>query len=347
MRFDDVYVRGTGVWLPPLRPMADLIAAGECPADLATRTGMVSVAVSERESAPEMAVLAAREALARAGSDPGDVDLVLHADTYHQGHDAWAVASYVQRETVANRCPAVEVRQMSNGAMAALDLAAAYLVALPSRRDALLTTGDRYCLPGFDRWRTDPGTPYADGGTALVLSRRGGFARLLSLAMHSDPELEPMHRVDEPFGLAPLAHRAPIELDSATKAFNRRHGISFALRRLAEGQAAVFENAMADAELELCEAEWVVLPNFGNLRLQAFYYDRFGIDRERTAWPWSKTVGHLGAGDQIGGLQYLLDTGRAKPGDRCVLVGIGAGYSWGCAVVEIVDSPPVGGRSIP
>lgn len=339
MRFDDIYVRGTGVWLPPLRPLADAVAEGECPPALPDRAGMVSVAMSEKESAAEMAVLAARVALDRAGSGPGDVDLLLHATTYYQGHDAWAVASYVQSQTIANQCPAMEVGQMSNGSLAALDLAAAYLLAAPERRDVLVTTGDRYGPPGFDRWRTDPGTPYADGGTALVLSRRGGYARLRSLAMLSDPELEPMHRGDDPFGLAPLSHRVPIDYDAAIKAFNREHGLAFVLRRLREGQATVLKHALAEADLDLAEADWVVLPNFGRLRLQSFYYDPFGIDPERTAWRWGSTIGHLGAGDQIAGLTHLVDAGLARPGQRCVLVGIGAGYSWGCAVVEILATP--------
>ncbi|MCK2241320.1 MULTISPECIES: ketoacyl-ACP synthase III family protein [unclassified Crossiella] len=340
MRFDDIFLRGTGSWLPPRRTLAAAVAAGECPAMLPERTGMDAVAVSAGESAPEMAVLAARTALATAGSGPGDVDLILHADTYYQGHDVWAVASYIQRETVGNQCPAIEIRQMSNGGLAALDLAASYLLAAPGRRDALITTGDRYCPPGFDRWRADPGTPYGDGGAAVVLSRRGGFARLRSLATFADPELEPSHRGEDPFGDAPLSHRSPIGFEEVTKSFNRKHGMSFALRRVAQGQTTVLKHALAEAELELAEADWVILPNFGRIRLESLYYDRFGIEQARTAWDWGRTVGHLGAGDQFAGLDHLVRTGAVKPGDKCVLVSVGAGYSWGCAVVEIEEPMP-------
>ncbi|MFD3735186.1 ketoacyl-ACP synthase III family protein [Streptomyces sp. NPDC058632] len=339
MRFDDIFVRGTGAWLPPRRRLDDAVVAGDCPPVLVSRTEVLSVTVAQDDSAPEMAVRAACRAVERAGSTAADVDLILHADTWFQGHDAWAVASYVQRETLANQCPALEIRQMSNGGLAALDLAASYLAAAPARRDALLTTGDRYGLPGFDRWRTDPGTPYADGGTALVLSRRGGFARLVSLAAHADPELEPLHRGEDPFAEAPLGHRVPLSFEDATRAFNVRHGMSYALRRLAEGQATVLKHALSDAGLELPEIDWVVLPHFGRMRLESLYYERFGIDPARTTWEWSRTVGHLGAGDQFAGLDHLVATGRAAPGDRCLLVGVGAGYSWGCAVLEILERP--------
>lgn len=139
---------------------------------------------------------------------PDDIHLVLHANTYHQGHDLWAPASYVQRMAVGNSCLSLEVRQLSNGGMAALELAASHLLSVPSRHSALITTGDRFCLPGFDRWNTDPGTVCGDGGTALVLSARDGFARIRSLVTVSDPALEGMGRGTDPFSDAP-SRRGP------------------------------------------------------------------------------------------------------------------------------------------
>jgi 3-oxoacyl-[acyl-carrier-protein] synthase-3 len=308
---------------------------------------MESVAYSPDESAAEMAAVAARTALDRAGTGGGDVDLLLHADTYHQGQDLWPVASYIQRETLRNTCQAVEIRQMSNGGLAALDLATSYLRAGHGHSDALITTADRFCEPGIDRWSTDPGTPYADGATALVLSRRGGHARLVSLALHADPELEPLHRGDDPFTAAPFGHRMPVDFEAAKKAFVGRAGLSYAIRRAHNGQQTVIKKALADAGTELAEADWVVLPHFGRRRLTAIYYKPFGIDPERTTWDYSRTVGHLGAGDQFAGLDHLTASGRAAPGDRVVLVSVGAGYSWGCAVVDILERPDWAARQPP
>ncbi|MFI2643394.1 ketoacyl-ACP synthase III family protein [Streptomyces sp. NPDC018610] len=339
MRVEDVFIRGTSVRLPSVLTVADAVAAGACPPRVASATGMVSVAFSPEESAAEMAAAAARTALRRADSDGGDIGLLLHADTYHQGQDLWPVASYIQREALGNSCQAVEIRQMSNGGLAALDLATAYLTSGHGATDALLTTADRFCEPGIDRWRTDPGTPYADGATALVLSRRGGFARLLSLALFADPELEPMHRGDEPFGPAPFSHRTPVDFEQAKRAFIGRVGMSYAITRAHNGQQTVVKQACADAGLELAEADWVLLPHFGHRRLRSIYYEPFGIDPARTAWDFSRTVGHLGAGDQFAGLDHLAAAGRLAPGDRCVLVSVGAGYSWGCAVLEIIHPP--------
>ena len=339
VRIADVYVRGNGVRLPSQLLVADAIASGECEPKCVDRTDIESVSFSADESAAEMAVAAARIALRRGGCTAESVRLILHADTYHQGQDLWPVGSYLQRETVRNDCLALEIRQMSNGGMAAMELAVAYLTAEPGRADALLTAADRFCLPGIDRWRTDPGTPYADGASALVLSRRGGYARLVSLSVHADSDLEPLHRGNEPFGRVPFQHRMPVDFAAAKLSFAKEFGLSFGINKANAGQRAVVEEALADADLKLADAEWVVLPHFGRRRLDVNYLRPFDIDPDRTTWAWSRTVGHLGAGDQFAGLSHLVDSGRAKPGDRCVLIGVGAGYSWGCAVVEITDQP--------
>lgn len=335
MRVDGIYVRGHGVHLPARHRVADAVASGACPPHLVARTDIESVAVSDGESAPQMAVAAGRAALAHAGSGPGDVVLLLHADTNFQGQDLWATASYVQAGTLGNDCPAIEIRQMSSGGLAAMLLATTYLNG-SHPADALLTTGDRFCLPGVDRWRTDPGTPYADGGTALVLSRRGGYARLRSIVMHADPALEALHRSGEDFASAPMEHGAPVDFEAAKQRFLDRHGLSYGINRSVQGQRHTIKRALADADVELAEARWVVLPHFGFRRLTSNYLRPYDIDPARTTWEWSRTVGHLGAGDQFAGLAHLVDTGRARPGDICVLVAVGAGFTWGCAVLEII-----------
>ncbi len=335
MRVKDIFVSGSGVRLPATLTVADAIASGDCEPKLVARTDVESVAVSPAESAAEMAVAAARVALERGRSGPADVDLILHATTYHQGQDLWPVGSYIQRETVRNSCLALEIRQMSNGGMAALDLAVSYLAARPGR-DALLTTSDRFCLPGIDRWRTDPGTPYGDGASAVVLTSRGGFAKLISLAINADSDLEPLHRGDVPFGLAPFSHRIPVDFEEAKHTFSREFGLSYGINKANAGQARVVEEALADAEMKLGDADWVILPHFGRRRLDVNYLRPYDLEPERTTWEWSRTVGHLGAGDQFASLDHLVQTGKARSGHRIVMFGVGAGYSWGCAVLEML-----------
>ncbi|MGO4750485.1 3-oxoacyl-[acyl-carrier-protein] synthase III C-terminal domain-containing protein, partial [Streptomyces sp. 2MCAF27] len=64
-----------------------------------------------------------------------------------------------------------------------------------------------------------------------------------------------------------------------------------------------------------------------------------GIDVEQTNWEFGRRLGHLGAGDQFAGVNHLLETKAVKPGDIVVLSSVGHGYTFGCAVLEIVAEP--------
>jgi 3-oxoacyl-[acyl-carrier-protein] synthase-3 len=295
--------------------------------------------------AAEMAARAVEPALRQAGCTGDEIDLILHADTYYQGYDLWPPASYVQRAAVGNRCPAMEIRQMSNGGMAAIELAAAYLAASPARRFALVTTGDRFCGPGYDRWHSDLGTICGDGGTAAVLSSESGYARLISLASVSDPSLEEMNRGSDPVGDAPFSVRKPIDLEAHRREFVSQVGLDSVMDRIDAGQREALETALSQAETDLADLSWFVLPSMGRGRLKAHFLDPLGIDLDKTTWSWGRHIGHLGAGDQIAGLGYLADTGRLRPGQRCLLAGVGAGFTWSAAVIEIVRQPePAGCR---
>jgi 3-oxoacyl-[acyl-carrier-protein] synthase III len=351
MRFEDIYVAGTGCQLPDPTLVADAERDGLCAHKDVWRTGIESVCIAE-QAAPEMAAGAARQALCEAAADPADIDLILHASVYYQGHDLWSAASYVQRETVGNNCPAVEVRQQSNGGMAALELAAAYLASRPPGRSALVTTGDRFCRPGFDRWRTDPGTICGDGGTALVLTHgRGGgssaagtgtgntagVARLHCLASVSDAGLEQLGRGNEPFAVAPLGAGAPIDTEKPRAQAISELGFGNVLDRLQAGQVRAVDTALAEAGMARDDIDWFVLPNLGLPKMTIQFFEPLGIDVERTTWNWGRRVGHLGAGDQIAGLSELIRSGRLGSGDRCLLAGVGIGFTWSAAVLERVD----------
>lgn len=339
MKYDDVYIAGNGSRLPPALTVDDAAAQGLCrPKDVA-RTAYASVTVSTEESAPEMAAHAARQALERSGLVPGDVELLLYANVYYQGHDMWAPASYVQRVALGNACPAVEIRQMSNGGMAALELAATHLTAVRGPSAVLTVAADRFCPPGIDRWFSDPGTVFGDGGSALALSNQDGFARLVSLATYSDAELEGMHRGADPFGPAPFTMRTPLDVKTCQKDFLSTTSTSETVARSRAGQREALQHALKDAEAELDAIDWFVLPHFGRRRLEANYTDPLGIDPDRTTWSWFRAVGHLGAGDQFASLGHLVDTGAVKPGDRCLLMGTGAGFTWSSAVVDILRRP--------
>ncbi|MFC8870499.1 ketoacyl-ACP synthase III family protein [Streptomyces sp. NPDC057148] len=337
----EVYVSGVGLHLARRMPVGEVVEHGLSDVRTVRRTGMRSVCVGKR-SGPEMAVLAARAALRMAGTAASDVGAVLHASTWFQGHDLWAPAAYVQREAVGNACLSVDVGQLSNGGMAALELAVARLRAESATgpHSALITTGDRFCLPGFDRWHTDPGTVCGDGGTALVLSRNTGFARLRSLVTVSDPTLEAMGRDAAGFAPAPLGARAPISVAASRERLVKEVGLTRLLDLLRAGQRTAFDRALSDAGAKPSDVAWFVLPNLGRPKMDAQFFQVLDIEPERTTWSWGSGVGHLGAGDPFAGLARLAGTKALHPGQLCALLSAGGGFAWSVAVLETVAEPP-------
>jgi len=332
---DDLYIAAASSWLPERMTLEEADQAGLADRARVWNTGIESVCVAADKSAPEMAVLAARAALERAEAAPDDLDLLLHACAYHQGHDMWPPASYIQRFTGGGSYPALEIRQMSNGGMIALDLAAGYLRA-GDRRTALLTTADRFCLPGFDRWRSDPATICGDGGTAVVMSTRSGFAKLRGLVSVSDSGLEHGSR-GEQFSDAPLAAGAPVDLNSDVLVHEL--GVEALLRRIEAGQREAFDRACSEADVKFSDVDWYVLPNLGRTRMRAQFFDPFGIEPKRSTWSWGRQVGHLGAGDQFAALAHLVSEGCLEAGQTCLLAGVGAGFTWTVGILEIVAKP--------
>ncbi|HET8681396.1 MAG TPA: ketoacyl-ACP synthase III family protein [Micromonosporaceae bacterium] len=336
----ELFVAGIGAWLPAAVPVEEVIRQGICDEQTVRRSEMLGVTVDGTDEVPaEMAVRAARAALAQAGYGARDVAVVLHAYLFDQGNDLWSPAGYVQRRTLGGQCPAIGIQQVSNGGMAALDVARAYLRARPGAQAALVTTADRFCLPGFDRWHSDPGTVYADGGTALVLSKVDGFARLLALELVSGPELEGMHRAGPALGVGRRVLDRPVSLGAHKRAFVEQLGNGAAMERIVSGQRAAMDAALAAAGTKLSEIDWFVLPHFGVRRLQSNYLRHLEVAVERTNWEFSRTVGHLGAGDQIASLAHLLRTGALRPGQRCMLMAVGAGFTWSCGVIEVTRTP--------
>jgi 3-oxoacyl-[acyl-carrier-protein] synthase-3 len=234
----------------------------------------------------------------------------------------------------------MDVHQMSNGSLAAVELAAAYLAADPSRPAALVTVADRLAGPGFDRWRSDlHSIVYGDGAAALVLAR-SGFARLLSVATISDSSLEPMYRGDQPFGPVWGHAGRPLDNRARRQAFLAQTTVADVARRTREGLTEVVDRALAEAGITRAEITWAVFPNIGLAALKSAYLRVLGLDVAATTWEFGRRTGHVGAADQLIGLSWLTECGRARPGDLVMLVGIGAGFTWTCAVAEFTEIPP-------
>ncbi|MFC0003930.1 ketoacyl-ACP synthase III family protein [Micromonospora siamensis] len=337
MRFErNIYLTGTGTFLPPVVPVRPAVEAGligETHRDL----GYDSVAVAEDISAVDMAVEAARVAVRRAGLPPEEYGLALHASLWFQGLDMWASASYVANRSVGTGALAFDVQQRSNGGMGALHLAATYL-STGAATAALVTTGDRFAAPAFDRWGSEFYSLFGDGGTAIALSTRTGFARILASAVAADNGLEPWGRGSTPFGTAPgQVAPVPVLLRAAQHAATPEAEGSW--ERIEARMLQVRDEVLADAGVGVEDVARVAQPFIHRGGGQGENYDLLGFGEKKSTWELGREVGHLGAGDQAAGLNHLLERRLVGPGDLVLMVGVGVGFSFTATLLEVTDPP--------
>jgi len=339
MRLDDLHVNGIGCDVGALTPVAAPLAAGEFTSDDAARTGQLSTAVAERHG-PDLAVRAGREALRQARAATGDAmwpSLCLHAGIYHSGIDFWHSASYVRDQLGIGAGPGLtlELGAMSNSMVASMDVAASMLRGRPDHDSALLTAGDRFGGTGFPHWSTDIGIVYGDAGSAVVLSRRPGIARIRSIASFTDPSLEGLQRGDEPFRTASVAAHRAIDIRRRKLQWLTHRSASEVNVRNGDAVSAVVKTALADAGLDLPDLKKICAPHYGRRLVETQILRPLGISEEQTMTALGLRVGHLGASDQIVALDHLVRSGEATVGDHVLLLGIGVGMTWTAVVLEL------------
>ncbi len=343
MRWDNLYVAGLGAYLPEqVQTAEEAVALGQYDAEESIGNGIRAVRVANDEEAPPvMAAAAGNQAVQRSGVAHEDFGLVLHASIGHQGQEFWTPANYVQNETVGGTGSALEIKQGSNGGLAATELAASYLASRPDVPAALITVADAFKPPYFDRWASDNQQVYGDGAGALVLSTRGGFAKLLSTASLTDSSLEPVYRGVHGWTKAPFEDGKPVDLRSRKSDYLLRHEDAYeqVIGQMTAHAGTVLQAALDDADTKLSDTQFFVHANIAESIANFSFYMMLGIDRSTTTYDWGQDIGHCGGADQLLGLNHLIETGRPQPGDKIVAMGVGVGFMWTVAVLEIVSTP--------
>lgn len=339
-----MFISGLGTYIAPTVDIGWAVQRGLYPAEDVERYGLISAAVAGDMPAPEMALLAAQDAVKRCGWPPAEVDLLLYASTWHQGPEGWVPYSHLQRHLVGGRTLATEVRQGCNGMFGALELAACYLRAEPDRRAALLVSADNFGTPMVDRWRMGPGFVVGDAASAIVLTKEPGFARLLSVCSGTIPEAEGLHRGTEPLFPPGITVGRGVDFEARSEeyrldAISRNVG-TLQMIRVQQELIRVAKRTLHEAGVEIGQITRVAFMNYSREAVEQRCMAALMLPASKSSWNFGRTIGHCGASDQIISLDQLVKTGQLAPGDHMLMIGTGPGVITSCAIVEILDSPP-------
>jgi 3-oxoacyl-[acyl-carrier-protein] synthase-3 len=343
MRWNDLYVAATGSYLPErVETAEEAIAAGRYTEEKRVLNGFRSVRVAgPGETGPTMAAEAGRQAVARSGHAVDEFGLVVHSYIGHQGLDLWTPASYVQRETVGGPGPAFEVKQACNGMLAAFELAASYVSSHPDVTAALVTAGDAFRLPYVDRWGMDPQNVDGDGAAALVLSTRGGFARVRSSYSYADSSLEPMSRGGAEWTDAPFADGGAVGVTDRKNDFLHAEELDFdsVIEKISTSVQHSLKQALHEAGADLSDIRFFLHQNLSQSIVTHGIHALMGIDPSTTVHDWGLGLGQVGSADVVLGLDHVIATRDPQPGDLAVMQAAGAGFVWTTVVLEFLETP--------
>jgi 3-oxoacyl-[acyl-carrier-protein] synthase III len=342
MKFEGgIGVKAVTTWLPETtESTAAQVSSGRLDAEASERLGVAQLPVSADLAAPEMAVLAGRKVLARAGWDPGEVGLLAHAWMYHQGREKWSAAHYVAHGLglPASALP-FGLHELCSGGTSGLFLAASTLLARTDMTAALVTTADRFGAPVWDRWLNHTDIGYGDGATAALLHRPDGSAdelRLVSLTYSVANWLEEMERGKAPFSPSPMYGRDTLDTSSSRAEFYAVHGKESLREAAAEHVGASLHSALDEAGLSADDPRIRVLttPRLGPRLINLMYGSVLEGELKAKLIQLGRGTGHLGAGDMLANMAAIAEQRMLASGEFAIIAGGGGGFTWSTAIVQ-------------
>jgi 3-oxoacyl-[acyl-carrier-protein] synthase-3 len=278
---------------------------------IARRTGTsVRPWAEDGERMSDFAAQAAREALARAGLDPVELDLVLVA-TSTADEITPNAAPLVAGSIGAHRAAAFDVGAACTGWLAGLAMACGQIESGRARH--ALVAGADFLSRFLDLSDRDTAPLFADGaGAAVVSASDGSDGRVGPVLLHSD------HSGAD---LIQLSRGGRIRMRG-------QETFRAAVTRLAE----ITEEAVAASGVGLGDIDLFVYHQ-ANSRIIGAVGRRLGLRSERVVDYVDRFANSSTATLPIA-LSIASAEGGLAAGDRVLLAAFGGGFTWGATVVE-------------
>ncbi len=291
--------------------------------EIAARLGIAQVPICNGETASNMAVAAAREALRKAKVEPLQVDVVVEYSIMPQEYlvPVWNMSNKVQAEVGATKSFVVGFSGGgSSNFMVALSSAVAMLSENDSMKTALLVTGDT-TIPGNRVLNpADPVTVMGDGASAVVLQRDAPAAIVIDTELWSDGNNHDVCYI--PGGS--LVH--PEDINLYRMQLDKARYDAFPK---AETLRQMSDKLLERAGLKLPEVAFVLCSNVSAYD-QAAMQERFAGKVSRVCATNRESHGHLQGTDFPLNYLSLIESGEIRKGDY--ILGVSHGMAATAAV---------------
>ena len=312
---------GTGSFLPSAPVTNDELAKRVDTSDewIRTRTGIRQRHLAAPgQTASDLALEASRNAIAAAGIDAGDIDLIIVA-TSTPDFVFPSTACLLQAKLGVKGCPAFDLQAVCSGFVYALATA-----------DKFIRSGQHRCAlvvgaEVFSRildWN-DRGTCvlFGDGAGAVIL-RADSKPGIMGTILHADGSHAGILSVPGQVCGGNVTGHPFLKMDGPAV-------FKFAVRVLDEVAREVLEMC----NVRVSDLDWLI-PHQANVRILEATAKRLGIEPEKVV----VTVdihGNTSAASVPLALDVAVRDGRVKRGDKVMLQGVGGGFTWGAVLVEM------------
>ena len=323
-----VEIVATGRFLPDKVVTNDDLAKRLDTSDewIRTRTG-----IRERRIAPkgmcvaEMGEAAARQAMGRAGVEPGEVDIVIVATATP---DRWlpSTACDVQARLGCTNAMAFDVMAACSGFLYGLSMAEGYLAA--GRGEVALVVSTEMMSSIVDWEDRSTCVLFGDGsGAAVVRPANGGKRGIISSHLRSDGKLADL--LIRPAGgvLNPMS-QAVLDEKTHLVRMQGREVFKHAVRNMADA----CDHALRVAGLTADDVDLLV-PHQANIRIIEATAKYAGVPMDRV-FVNVHHYGNMSSATVPIALDEALEQGRVSAGSNVLLVAFGAGLTWGAMALR-------------
>jgi len=291
---------------------------------IVTRTGIKERRIArDDEATSDMAVEAAKRALADANLKPVDIDLIIVA-TITPDMFFPATACIVQDKLGARMVPAFDISVACSGFIYGIAIAKQF-ISTGTYKHALVIAAEK--LSSVTDWN-DRSTCilFGDGAGAAVLGpvEKGGILSVYLGANGKEGEL-----IKLPAG----GSRIPATKKSIDE---KLHFIKMNGSELFKHAVKIMADAAREATRPLgltAEDISLVIPHQANIRILNAVAKRMGLSEDKIYLNIEK-YGNMSAASSAVAFAEAVKGGRVKRGDKILLDAFGGGLTWGAIVIE-------------
>ena len=333
-----VGIIGFGTYLPKTyMSAAELAAATTVPEDVIVQKFGINKKpiASAEETTAFMGLESAKSALAMAGVEGSEVDLVIWCGAQHKDYPCWLASLYVAEKLGAKTSWGFDMEAMCGSMMAALEVGKSLMLAREDLNTVLLVSGYRnndlvsLKVPET-RFMMDIGS----AGSSLVLRKNAGRNVIGASAFRGDGSLSEMCVVPT-FG----SKGWPPSADDVERAHFVVPDEKAFKAKLNEVTLPNFYKVVRESMVRSGWGDGTRREGIDYLAILHFkrsshvaILEELGLGEQQTTY--LNDYGHLGQNDQVLSLELGLRDGKIHDGSKIVFVGAGLGFVWAATALQ-------------